>query len=200
MEKKSQEQFQILQNIGNPLDDPYKKDRDISRVDVSFTYNGQSYTVKASSYHNTVRLGDECDVYILDNNPSNYITDFSGIHSSSFAFIILRILAIVGLLGSISSVFMFSVSISTYKKVLKNSRSITGKIVNVEKTGKNYYILCSSDQVNGSDMIFKSHPYTSDVSDLIKKHNFVKFEIKYTPENIKNYFIDTDKLDKIYYM
>ena len=49
-------------------------------------------------------------------------------------------------------------------------------------------------------MNFKSHPYKMDVSNLIKEHNLTKFTIKYNPENTQNYFIDTDKLDKFYYM
>ncbi len=189
-----------IEESGNPSGNPYKKDRNISRVDIQFTYKGKTYTVKASGFYNTIKLGDSCDVYILNNNPYNYLTVFSGIHSSSFMYIVLKILSLICLPVTVASIVMFSVPISTYKKILKNSKSIDGKFVSVEKEGKSYYIMCTSNQINGFDTIFKSHPYFYDVSDLIRKYKFTQFTIKYNPENTQKYFIDTDKLDKIYYM
>ena len=82
----------------------------------------------------------------------------------------------------------------------KNSKTITGKYLRTEQIGQKFYVLCTSEQINGSPLTFKSHEYPSDVSHMIEKSKFTEFKIDYDPLDITKYVINTNKLDKKYYV
>ncbi len=130
----------------------------------------------------------------------NIFTNFWQSTNDFLFFLALLILFSAGFFACGYSIFSCLMQMALYKRLEKNSKTITGKYLRIEQTGRNFYVICTSDQINGSPMTFKSHEYPSNVSYLIEKFKITEFKIDFDPLNIKKYVINTNKLDKKYYV
>lgn len=182
----------------NPLHDPYKEDRKIRSLTIKYNYNGTRYSKNIGNSYGHAQIGDTFDLYILEGDPNNIEAIFYT--DNLFTnYLILSLLSFVIL----ASIFNFVVTLKEYllyNKALSSFESVNSNFlkVNYERyfATKKFFIYCTSNEIDGRDRTFKSHPFIGDPTDIIKKYNFNNFDLKYDKNNINKYIIDTNKLDK----
>lgn len=183
----------------NPLRDPYKESREIRSMKIKFNYNGNTYIETTKSSYKNARVGDTFPVYIMNQNPKDFVEELPG--NNNIIMSLLYGLITLVFLALLFSLFVTIKEIILYRSIENESSNVTAHFNRVEQgryyMARKYYIICSSDEIDNKQRIFKSHPYNSDPTEKIKKHNFDTFLVKYKTGNPCKYIIDTNKLDKI---
>lgn len=183
----------------NPLHNRYKKDRKIEEITVQYIYKNKTYTSKTTTIPNKhIDINDIIEeAYVLDDNPDEVI--IIAFTNDIISVVIIPILGVLFILGVICIILAIK-NIKLYKNAFENFATITAEYIGVENRGSSYYIICRSNQINGIDMEFKSHSYNAAYLEKeIEKRNIKQFEIKYNPNNLKQYIMDTNKIDKVMY-
>ena len=186
----------------NPLDDPYEKDRKINTITIEYNYNNKEYTYSTSTVpYKYVAINDIIDIYIMNNNPNDVVV--YAYNSSIIPYIVIPLFGII-FIASVCSCVSTIKQINLYKNALNNFDSIKARYVDVEvKTFlgySKYFIICESDEINGNKMIFKSHSYGEHyLKSEIEKRNIQQFTVMYNRNNLKQYIVDTNTIDKIMY-
>lgn len=179
-----------------------KEEREIKSLTIKYRYNGEEYThIVAQKPSKYVRVNDVIDIYILDKNPEKIHVYVQNSKIMPYIVIPLFSIAIIG--GIYSMIYMIN-ELLVYKKADKQFLSIKANYIDIieKPLFGNYrcYILLETNQINGQVINFRSHWFNEKyVKNEIEKRNMTTFTVLYNPNNVKQYIVDTNAIDKKMY-
>lgn len=189
-----------IDEVGNPLHDRFMEDRQINKVYVEYAVDGKKCTATLGSYTNTIGIGDEVSIYVVDGNTSHVVSS-----RGTGVLGVLIIFFSIALVAMIISFFKMIKIFNFYKRANNFDKKINAKFVTVEAEKKfleqknTYYVICESSELDGFERRFKSHEYNINPTSVIQKKNMESFSIKINSGNLDEYVVDVNKLDKIIY-
>lgn len=184
-------------NEKNNIHNYNENNREIESIEITFNYKETTYTLTTKNSYKSAKIGDTFYIYIMNNNPYDFIEEFSRNTNNIVIYILYGLLLSIFLI-LLLSIFITIKEIILYIDIEKDSYNVTANFIKIEHEKyymKNkYYIICISNEIDGNERIFKSHAFNKNPIKIIEKYNINAFTIKYNPNDPTKYIIDTNKL------